>query len=228
MQKMNLGIILLVLTMLGSVGVQAQSLEKSEADKKNAATVNAWRQALSGSEQPSNAAPGIVTEDEQLSNAAPAVVMEESTDNVEARRETAAQIEKRILDLEGRLTEALKQRDSVALKQLLADDFIPAGVNITESQSDKNRFIEWALKNLQLKSYAVEKITVRSYRTSAVVTTHYKPLATVAGSPSDANFVITNVWVRRGKIWQAVANHVSQLPKTATTDSRPAPAKKTP
>jgi len=213
MQKMILVIILTLLTTLASVSVQAQTPEKKDSDKKETTTVDAWRQALPESEQPSNAAPVLV--------------MEESTDNVEAR-ETEAQIEKRILDLERRLMEALKRRDSVALKLLLADDFIPAGMNITESQSDKNRYIEWALKNLELKSYTVEKTTVRSYRTSAVVTVHYKRQAIVAGSPSNGDFIATNVWVRRGKIWQAVAHHVSQLPKTAMTDSRPTPAKKTP
>lgn len=225
MQKMILAMTLLVLTTLGSVGVQAQSPEKTEADKKNTATADAWRQALSGSEQPSNAA--AASEGEQPSSVVSAVVPEESTDNVEAK-ETTAQIEKRILDLEGRLMEALKGRDSVALKHLLASDFMPAGLNVTESQSDKNRYIEWALKSLQIKSYTIEKITVRTYRTSAVVTTHYKRQATVAGAPSDGDFIATNVWVKRGKMWQMVAHHISQLPKTATTDSRPAPAKKTP
>jgi len=226
MKKMILGMTLLVLTTLGSIGVQAQSPDKTEADKKSAATVNAWRQVLSGSEQP-NAASESVPESEQPSNASSTVVMEESTDNVEAK-ETTAQVEKRILDLDGRLLEALKGRDSVALKHLLASDFMPAGLNVTESQSDKNRYIEWALKSLQIKSYTIEKTTVRTYRTSAVVTTHYKRQATVAGSPSDGDFIATNVWVKRGKMWQTVAHHISQLPKTAATDSRPAPAKKTP
>jgi hypothetical protein len=213
MQKMILAITLLLLTTLASVGVQAQTPEKKETDKKEGTTADAWRQALPEAEQPANAVP--------------VYVMEESTDNVETR-ETEAQIEKRILDLEGRLVEALKKRDSVALKQLLADDFIPAGMNITELQSDKNRYIEWALKSLELKSYTVEKTTVRSYRTSAVVTVHYKRQAIVAGAPSDGDFIATNVWVRRGKIWQAVAQHVSPLPKPAMPDSRPAPARKIP
>lgn len=213
MQKMILGIAMLLLTTLASISVQAQNPEKKETEKKEATTADAWRQALPDGEQPSNTAP--------------VVVMEESTDNVEAR-ETEAQIEKRILDLEGRLMKALKQRDSVALKHLLADDFMPVGVNITESQPDKNRYIEWALKNLELKSYTLEKTTVRSYRTTAVVTVHYKRQAIIAGSPSDGDFIATNVWVKRGKIWQAVAHHVSQLSKTMMTDSRPTPAKKIP
>lgn len=191
-------IILFVTTLLfvTSATVNAQTPEKKETEKTT--TADAWRQAL--------------PESEQRSNAQPVVVIEESRDNVEAK-ETAAQIEKRILDLEQRLMEAHKKRDSVALNHLLADDFVPAGANVTAALPDKARYIEWAQKNLELKSYTVEKTAVRVYPSTAIVTVHYKRQASVAGSPSDGNFIATNVWVKRGKLWQAVSQHVSRLPK---------------
>jgi len=195
MQKMILIIATLFLITSASIDAHAQSTEKKEPEKITA--VDAWRQALPESEQTSNT---------------PVVVMDESTNRVEAR-ETPEQVEERILDLEQKLMEALKGRDSVALKYLLADDFIPAGVNITAAQPDKARFIEWSLKNLEIKSYTVEKTTVRVYQSTAVVTVQYKRQAAVAGVPSDGNFIATDVWVRRGKQWQAVSHHVSPLPK---------------
>jgi hypothetical protein len=214
MQKMILVIIAVLLITAANISVYTQNTDKKETEKKETTTADAWRQALPANEQ-------------TYDTPAP-VVMEESRDNVEAR-ETAAQIETRILDLERRLMEAFKQRDSVALKQLLADDFMPAGANITESQSDKTRFIEWTLKNPELKSYAVEKTKVRVYPSSlAVVTTYYKQQTVVAGVPSEVDFIATDVWVKRKKQWQAVSHHVSQLPKTVTTVSRPAKAKQTP
>jgi len=199
MQKMILVITTLLLTTLASISVNAQATQKKETKKKETTTADAWRQAL--------------PEGEQVSETQPVVIVEESRDNVEAA-ENAAQTEKRILDLQRRLMEAIKGRDSVTLKHLLADDFMPAGANITASQSDKTRFIDWTLKNLELKSYVVEKTTVRVYRTTAVVTTHYKRQAIVAGSPSDGDFIATDVWVKRGKLWQAVSHHVSELPKS--------------
>jgi len=199
MQKMILVITTLLLATLASISVNAQATQKKETEKKETTTADAWRQAL--------------PEGEQVSETQPVVIVEESRDNVEAA-ENAAQTEKRILDLQRRLMEAIKGRDSVTLKYLLADDFMPAGENITASQSDKTRFIDWTLKNLELKSYVVEKTTVRVYRTTAVVTTHYKRQAIVAGSPSDGNFIATDVWVKRGKLWQAVSHHVSELPKS--------------
>jgi hypothetical protein len=195
MQKMILIIATLFLITSASIDAHAQNTEKKEPEKITA--VDAWRQALPESEQTSNT---------------PVVVMDESTNRVEVR-ETPEQVEERILALEQKLMEALKGRDSVALKYLLADDFIPAGVNITAAQPDKARFIEWSLKNLEIKSYTVEKTTVRVYQSTAVVTVQYKRQAAVAGVPSDGNFIATDVWVRRGKQWQAVSHHVSPLPK---------------
>ncbi len=197
MQKMILATAALVFITLTGVSADAQNTNKKEDEKPKTTTVDAWRNAL-----PQSETTGIP----------PAVVMEESTDNVEAA-EDAAQTEKRILDLEQRLMEAIKQRDSVALKSLLADDFMPTGVNISRAQPDKTRFIEWTQKNLELKSYTVEKTSVRVYQRTAVVTVNYKRQATIAGVPSDGDFVATNVWIKRGKLWQAVSQHISQVSK---------------
>lgn len=196
MQKGILIIIALLFVISVNINASAQGTEKKEAEKTT--TLDAWRQAL--------------PEGEQNPNAQPVIVMAESKDNVEAE-ETAAQTEKRILDLEQRLMEALKQRNSVALKQLLAKDFMPAGAGITESKSDRVSYIDWAQKNLELKSYNVEKTTVRVYGNTAIATVHYNRQANVGGSPSNGNFIATNVWVRRGKRWQAVSHHVSPLSK---------------
>jgi hypothetical protein len=200
MQKTILFIITLLLITLTGINAQAQNTEKKEAEKPQTTTttVDAWREATPLSEQ-SYYTP-------------PAVVEAESSDNVESK-ETDAQIEKRILDLEQRLMEALKKRDPVMLKHLLAEDFVPAGVNITAAQPDKTRYIEWALKNLELKSYTLGKTTVRVFRTTAIVTVNYKRQATIAGLPSNGDFIITDVWVKREKQWKAVSHHISQSSK---------------
>lgn len=198
MRKIILAIMpALLLMTLASLSARAQGTVKKETEKTT--TLDAWRQALP---------------DGESSNTPPVVAMDESKDNVESE-ETPAQIEKRILDLETRLMEALKLRDSVALKRFLADDFILAGLNITgtPAQSDKTRYIEWALKNLELKSYNLEKPTVRVYPTTVIVTFNYKRQAMVAGSPADGDFIVTDVWVKRGKRWQAASHHISLLPK---------------
>lgn len=188
----------LLLITLASVRVHAQGTEKKEAEKTT--TLDAWRQAL--------------PDGNQSANTPPTVAMDESKDNVESE-ETPAQVEKRILDLERRLLEALKLRDAAALKRFLADDFILAGMNLngTATQTDKTRYIEWALKNLELKSYNLEKTTVRVYPATAIVTFNYKRQASVAGAAADGDFIVTDVWVKRGKRWQAASHHISLSPK---------------
>lgn len=199
MRKMILVIMpALLLIALAGASASAQGTEKKETEKTT--TLDAWRQAL--------------PDGDQSPNIPPRVAMGDSKDNVEAE-ETPAQIEKRILDLERRLMEALKLRDAATLQRLLADDFILAGMNLTgtASQPDKTRYIEWALKNLELKSYNLEKTTVRVYASTAIVTFNFKRQASVAGSPADGDFMVTDVWVKRGKRWQAAAHHISPLPK---------------
>lgn len=207
MQKIILAIIsALLLITLAKTDTHAQNTEKKEGEKTT--TIDAWQQAL-----PDN---------NQSSNAPPTVVMEESKDNVEGE-ETPEQIEKRILDLERRLMEALKLRDAAALKRFLADDFIFAGFNTAATatgagtnaaqSSDKTRYIEWALRNLELKTYNLEKTVVRVFPSTAVVTFNYKRQANVAGSAADGDFTVTDVWVKRGKRWQAVSHHISPSPK---------------
>ncbi len=214
MRKMTLVITTLLLITSASISAYAQATDKKDTQKKETTTVDAWRQALPTTEQ--------------SSDTSSTVVMEESRDNVEAK-ETAAQIETRILELERRLIEAFKQRDGIALEQLLADDFMPVGVNISESLSNKLSFIEWTVKNAELKSYAVEKTKVRVFSaTTALVTTYYKQKTAVAGVNSDADFTATNFWVKRQKQWRAVSHHVSQLPKTVITASQPAGIKQNP
>lgn len=190
-QNVNSAIAALLLTAAAAVGANAQT-----DDKKPSSPAEVWRQALPDGEQ----------------QATTPVIKDESTNNVESK-ETAAQIEKRVLDLEARMMDAFKRRDAVALKLLLADDFLPAGANAVAAASDKNRYVEWATKNIELKSYVLGKPTVRVYRTTAIVTLPYKQQATIAGVAADGDFIATDVWVRNGKLWQAVSRHVSQVPK---------------
>lgn len=186
---------LLLITSAGVDGY-AQNTEKKDAEKSQTTTIDAWREAAPLAEQPYGTQPAA-----------------DPTEEYEGE-ENAALVEKRILDLERRLMEALKARDAASLKRLLADDFAPVGLSIAGAgqPADKTRFIEWALKNLELKTYSVEKTAVRVYPGTAIVTTHYKRQAKIAGAPSDGDFVATDVWVRRGSRWQAVSHHISQLP----------------
>lgn len=191
-------ILSLAALLLATAGANAQTPEKPDAAKvPQTTTVDAWRDAMPANE----AAPTVMAS------------LDEGKTKVKGEEETTAQIEKRVLSLESKLMEAVKLRDAAALNRLLADDFVAAGVNLTGTQPDKMRFIDYALKNLELKSYNLEKTTVRAYPTTAIVTFNYKRTASVAGAAADGDFVVTDVWVKNGNKWQAVSHHISQTAK---------------
>ena len=198
MRKLILPAAAFIFVSLSGVAVFAQSTDNKEEKKPETTTIDAWRGALPASEQPAYVPPP--KSNDRLNNDA----------DVE---ETPAEIEKRILDLEGSLMEAVKLRDSKTLRNLLSDDFVIAGINIPGAQNDKVRYINWAHSKLSLKSYTVERPTVHPFATAAVVTYNYKRQATIGDAPSDGDFTVTDVWVKRGNRWQAVSHHISPMPK---------------
>jgi ketosteroid isomerase-like protein len=196
MQKIILVIAVFTIITLTNFSTPAQDKEKKEAEKPTTTTVDAWRDAMPTTEQPTTNSFPV---DPDAND--PEVV------------ETPAQIEKKVLELEKSMMEALQKRDSATLKNLLAEDFLLTGINIAGAKSDKIGYIDWALKNLELKTYVLDKPKVRAYPTTAIVIYNYKRQATINGAPSDGDFVVTDVWVKRGNRWRAVSHHISPLPK---------------
>ncbi|CAN5678467.1 hypothetical protein BH20ACI4_BH20ACI4_29120 [soil metagenome] len=186
----------LIFSALANDSIQAQSTEKTDEKKEQptTTTVDAWRVATPLSEQHF-----VVT----------AAVNEAS--EVE---ESSRQIEKRVTDLEMKLAESLKTSDSDTLRQILADDFVVNGRNLAESRSTKNGFIDWILKNGEHKSLTVENVKVRVFGPdTAIVTVQYKNVSNGAAGATDAVFVATDVWVKRGNFWQVASHHISPLTK---------------
>lgn len=198
MKKFILAAAAFLTAISANIGVQAQEKDKKESEKTQTTTVDAWREALPLEEKPLYSLSDDPRDDAEI-------------------EESIEQIEQRISDLERKLTEAFKQRDAATLKILLADDFLPAGASITQAQSDKTRYIDWALKNEELKSQSVEKIVVRVYGMTAIATVYYKrqiSLPAAANPAADGSLVVTDVWVKRGNQWQAVSRHASRPPKS--------------
>ncbi|MDQ3635357.1 MAG: nuclear transport factor 2 family protein [Acidobacteriota bacterium] len=196
MKKVILALNTIVLLASASIGIHAQEGKKN--DKNKTTTIDAWRQALPQSEVNPNDLPAPLNEPQE----------------VEENVESAAEIEKNITGLEMKLMTALKQGDSATLSYLLADDFVPVGEMFNDSQADKLAYINWASKNSNLKSHKLDKIIVRVYGTTAVTTVHYKNQEKANGSSINEDFIVTDVWVKRGSLWQAVSHHISRIPKS--------------
>ena len=164
--------------------------QDTDTKKTESTTLDVWREALPGKEEPYYKPP-----------------TEKENSDIE---ETAVDVEKKITELEQNLVNAHRQSDAEAFKFLLADDFMPAGVNLGGAKPNKNRYITWALKNSDIKPFVVEKITVRVYGTTALATVDYKKPATAADAPAAIVLTATDVWVKKGMQWQLVSHQTSQ------------------
>ncbi len=203
MKKLFPVIFAIVLLVAVNSEIKAQDTPKKEESKTS--TVDAWREAVPQNE---DAAAPYKMPDEQI----------EKDSTPKQNQEFAI---KRVTKLESDFIEALKKRDAAALDVLLAQDFTPVGINMNEKAADKQHFIEWALKSFQLKTYVIENTSVQAFPGASVVTTIYKRQASIANVPSDGDFVMTDVWVKRDNRWQAVSHHVSQMPAATPANSMP-------
>jgi ketosteroid isomerase-like protein len=176
--------------------VAAQDAPKTEDNSQKPATtttVDAWRSALPEKEQ------AIASTDDVAKVAGKAGV------------ESFEQIEKRLNTLERRWMDAVKLHDAATLKRLLADDFTLTSALLTGTAQDKTQYVENTLRDWQLKSYDFDKLNVRVYGDTALVSALYKQEAVVAGRESSGNFLLTDVWVKQDGRWHVVSRHTSQV-----------------
>lgn len=198
MKKLVLVIVAFIFITSVSIITYAQEQKKSD-DKNKQTTADVWRRNFPQSE--------ISTE--------PALdSVQNEPDNNAENVESAAEIEKTISNLERKLLAAHKQGDAATLSYLLADEIIAIGENTTDSQSDKMGYMDWVTKNSNLKSYKLEKIMVRVYGMTAIATVHYKQQAPITDSSAATDIIATDVWIKRGELWQVVSHHISQMPKS--------------
>lgn len=193
MKKVILAISTFVLLASASIGAYAQEGKKS--DKTTTTTLDAWRQALPQSEVNPNDLPASLNEPQEIENDV----------------ESAAEIEKTITDLEMKLTAAIKKGEAGTLSYLLADDFVPVGEMFKDSKPNKLSYINWASNNSNLKTHKLDKIMVKVYGATAVATVHFKNQAKANDSLMNEDFIVTDVWIKRGDLWQVVSHHISKL-----------------
>ncbi len=199
MQKFILYLSVVSLMIMTNIAVNAQETEQKKESKTT--TLDSWRDALPATEQPSYIPPSKPID---------------SLNNDEESAETPAEVEAKILDLESKWIEAVKQRDPQTLKNILSDNFMIAGIEIPGAQTDKARYIEWTQKNLSLKSYErPSQPVVKSFAATAVVSYKYTRQASIDGAPSNGEYSVTDVWIKSDNRWQVVSHHISKVPKVA-------------
>lgn len=118
-----------------------------------------------------------------------------------------------IAELQKQWVAAIKDQDDKRVSQLQADGFFLAvGVQGQPLQIvPRGRWLE-NLRFYRIHSHSIDDMKVSVYGDTAVVLMLYTQKATVGRTPTDrsAQFLITDVWVRREGAWRVAERHSSR------------------
>jgi ketosteroid isomerase-like protein len=123
-------------------------------------------------------------------------------------------VEQELVKLENEWARAWQLPDPAALENLIADDFTLTSALSKGEVTNKRQYIDTVIRLVRGESYSFERMNVRIYGDTAVITACFQQSATFAGSDWSGDFLVTDVWVKRGGQWRVVARHASQ-PSTA-------------
>ncbi len=108
--------------------------------------------------------------------------------------------------------EAVQRKDIEALEQILGPDY--AYTASGQGRWSRQRWLE-TVAVYDIHRFEFVDVDVREYGDAAVVLAHYQQEASVAGIRRSGDFLITDVWVRRGDQWQVVARSSILMPEAA-------------
>jgi ketosteroid isomerase-like protein len=119
-------------------------------------------------------------------------------------------VEQELVKLENEWARAWQLPDPGALESILGDDFTLTSSRSKGEITNKRQYIDSTLKLVRGDGFSFEKLNVRIYGDTAVINAQFQQTATFAGHDWSGDFLITDVWVKRGGRWQVVARHASR------------------
>jgi ketosteroid isomerase-like protein len=117
----------------------------------------------------------------------------------------------RLWEIQQELSAAWMARDRATIDRLIAPDWVVthvAGQRITRAEVFRDMLESDAT---QMTSSDVDEVEVRVFGDAAVVTGRTHARGTQSGVPFDVKLRFTDVFVRRGDGWQAVASHATRI-----------------
>lgn len=106
--------------------------------------------------------------------------------------------------------EAYTKRDAEFLARYMSEDYV--GTFPDGTVHDKRSEIEGLMSGaIAITEMEPSEMTVRMYGNTAVLTGQSRITATVAGREMSDEFRFTDVWIRSGEHWQAVASQVTRI-----------------
>ncbi len=119
-------------------------------------------------------------------------------------------VEQELVKMENEWARAWQLPDPGALENILGDDFTLTSSSSKGEITNKRQYIDSTLKLVRGDGFSFEKLNVRIYGDTAVINAQFQQTATFAGHDWSGDFLITDVWVKRGGRWQVVARHASR------------------
>jgi hypothetical protein len=107
--------------------------------------------------------------------------------------------------------DAWLHRDMEAAAAILGDEFTLTSSLSSGELMNKSQWLAGAVSTHTCEAFHFDRIDVRVYGETALANMWYHQKATVRGNDWSGNFLMSDLWVRRGGRWQVVARHASWL-----------------
>ena len=121
-------------------------------------------------------------------------------------------VERELIKLENDWSTAQQKRDTAFLQKLFADEFLSTdagGAAFNRAQEIAN----WTSEGTRLESFLLSDLKVHVYGDAAVVTGVNTIKGTFKGQDMSGAYRFTDVFVKRGGRWQAVATQAAFVAK---------------
>lgn len=119
--------------------------------------------------------------------------------------------EQAVKQIEGKYADAVKRQDTLALGNILADDFIA----ISSRGEVRNKAQEIAdikaSPDFAVEAFELDHLNVRVFKGTAVVIGRSKLKVSYKGQSSTSQFRYTRVYLKRRSGWQAIAQQLTRI-----------------
>jgi Domain of unknown function (DUF4440) len=109
--------------------------------------------------------------------------------------------------LEKRVMDAVVAQDRPALEAILAPDFELRTARTGGEITLRDEWLQAATSTYKIRSFAVNRLTVRVLGTYAVVNFVYEQQANFSGRDLSGNFFIVDLWQKTGGEWKLAARY---------------------
>jgi ketosteroid isomerase-like protein len=117
--------------------------------------------------------------------------------------------EREIMALQHAWMKAVMEHDASTLEQILADDFTLTSVHSGGELVGRAGYVA-SFGKVKNSRFSFRDVVIRIYGEMAVVNSRFHQQYAGESKETAGEFLLTDVWVKRGGRWQAVSRHASR------------------